>query len=61
MDEYITWKDLRKVIPFSRQYIYELERLGKFPRRIKFGERRVAWLKKAIAEWVASKRPPDTN
>lgn len=52
---YLTWKQLKLIVPFSRQYIYELELGGKFPKRIKFGERRVAWPADEIEEWIESK------
>lgn len=51
-----TWKILREVIPFSRQYIYELEKAGKFPKRVKFGVRRVAWASDEIEAWIARKQ-----
>lgn len=59
MSEHWTWKKLRDIIPFSRQYVYELEKAGKFPKRIKFGQRRVAWRATEIMAWIERKRPPD--
>lgn len=40
-------------IPFSRQHLHKLEAQGKFPRRLKLAERRVAWLRAEVDAWLA--------
>lgn len=45
----ISWAELRKIIPLSRQHVYRLEKAGKFPSRLKLnpsaGDRgRVVWI-----------------
>lgn len=39
-------------IPYSFQHIARLEKAGKFPKRIRLGQNRVAWLSSAIEEWI---------
>lgn len=35
----------------SRRHIFDLEKKGKFPKRILLGARRVGWLEEDIFEW----------
>ncbi len=42
-------------IPYSFQHIARLEKAGKFPKRIKLGQNRVAWLSSAIVEWIENR------
>ncbi len=39
-------------IPFTRQRLLELEKAGRFPRRLKLAERRIAWLRSEIDAWL---------
>lgn len=48
----ITMRDLLDIVPFSRQHILRLEKRGRFPRRLRLGENRVAWLRSEIEEWI---------
>lgn len=59
----ITKKQLRAMVPYTPQHILRLEKKGRFPRRIRVGENRVAWLLTEIERWVADRvaardRPP---
>ena len=47
--------ELLQIVPFSRQHILRLEKRGRFPRRIRLGENRVAWLRSEIEEWIAAR------
>ena len=49
----VTKKELRLIVPYSPQHVLRLEKLGKFPRRIKIGERRVGWRLSEIENWLA--------
>lgn len=42
-------KDLTK---YSRVQRWRLERLGKFPKRVRLGERRIAWVANEIDAWI---------
>ena len=55
-DRLIAWKDVRHLIPYSRPQIWRLEKQGLFPRRIRLGPGRVAWLDREISEWIECKR-----
>jgi prophage regulatory protein len=45
-------KALVKMVQYSAQHIARLEKAGKFPKRIKLGQNRVAWLLSEVEEWI---------
>lgn len=51
----ITRAELRQIVPYTGQHILRMEKTGKFPRRIKVGPNRVAWLLSEIEAWVAAR------
>jgi prophage regulatory protein len=63
----VSKKELRTVvgIPYSPQHIARLEAAGCFPKRIKLGQNRVAWLLSEVEEWlnerIASRDTPDIS
>lgn len=52
----LTLKEVRTLIPYTPQHIYRLERAGKFPRRRKLGDNRVAWRLTDIEAWIVSRQ-----
>ncbi len=52
----ITKKELRLLVPYSPQHIARLEKAGKFPKRIRIGERRVGWWLHEIMAWIDQRR-----
>lgn len=50
----VSKKDLKLVygIPYSFQHIARLESAGKFPKRIRLGLCRVAWLSAEVEGWI---------
>jgi prophage regulatory protein len=48
----ISWRELSEMIPFTRQHVLRLEKAGKFPRRLRLGQRRVAWVYAEIEAWI---------
>ena len=46
---------VREIVPYSASHIWRLERLGQFPRRIRLGGNRVAWLQSEVNSWVEGK------
>ena len=42
-------------IAFSRQHRHRLIRQGRFPRPLKLGESKIAWLASEIHEWIAAR------
>ena len=55
MDEHlprvITRRELQRLVPYPPQHILRLEKKGKFPKRIKVGERRVVWSLPEVLAW----------
>ncbi|MCB1522328.1 MAG: AlpA family phage regulatory protein [Hyphomicrobiaceae bacterium] len=47
--------ELLEIVPFSRQHILRLEKRGRFPRRIRLGENRVAWLRSEVEQWIEAR------
>ncbi len=50
----VSKKELKTVcgIPYSPQHIQRLENAGRFPKRIKLGANRVAWLVTEVEAWI---------
>ena len=50
----VSKKELKTVcgIPYSPQHIARLEHAGQFPKRIKLGRNRVAWLLTEVEAWI---------
>ncbi len=50
----VSKKELKTVlgIPYSFAHIARLEAAGKFPRRVKLGACRVAWMLDEVSEWI---------
>jgi prophage regulatory protein len=53
----VSKKELKTVcgIPYSGQHIARLEAAGAFPKRIRLGQNRVAWLLSEIEEWLEAR------
>ena len=51
----ITRKELRLVVPYTPQHILRLEKQGKFPRRIRIGDRCVGWYLTDVEAWLAER------
>jgi prophage regulatory protein len=46
----------RRRVPFSDMHIWRLERAGKFPKRIKLGDRRVGWDLDEVIAWIETRK-----
>jgi len=51
----ITRAELSQIVPYTGQHILRLEKSGKFPRRVRVGANRVAWLLSEVEAWVAAR------
>jgi prophage regulatory protein len=51
----ITRRELQRLVPYCPQHILRLEKKGKFPKRIKVGERRVGWWLHEVMAWLDQK------
>ena len=57
-------KELVKLVKYSAQHIARLEKAGQFPKRIRLGQNRVAWLLIEIEDWIderLTRREADQN
>jgi prophage regulatory protein len=56
-----TRRELRRLAPYCPQHILRLEKKGKFPKRIKVGERRVGWWLHEVMAWLDQKSGTNTT
>ena len=45
-------RELRALVKYSPQHIARLEKAGRFPKRIRLGQNRVAWLLAEVEAWI---------
>ena len=45
-------KELVKLVKYSPQHIARLEKVGQFPKRLRLGQNRVAWLLSEVEDWI---------
>ena len=48
----ITRPELLKLVPYTIRHIYRMEKVGKFPARVKVGANRVAWVRSEVLRWL---------
>ena len=46
-------KDVSELTSISRSHLHRLAREGKFPKPIKIGENRSAWLESEVQDWIS--------
>ena len=51
-EKFIRLTQVLNIVPYSSSHIRRLESTGKFPKRIRLGENRVAWLQSEVHEWL---------
>ena len=45
-------KELVNLVKYSAQHIARLEKAGSFPKRVRLGQNRVAWLLSEVEDWI---------
>ena len=45
-------RELTKLVKYSPQHIARLEKAGQFPKRLRLGQNRVAWLLAEVEDWI---------
>ncbi len=45
-------KELTKLVKYSPQHIARLEKAGQFPKRLRLGQNRVAWMLAEVEAWI---------
>ncbi len=48
-------KQVCQLTGLGRSMIYQMQAEGRFPQRIKLGERAVGWLESEVREWLATR------
>jgi prophage regulatory protein len=52
---FILAQEINGLIPFSPNHLRRLEAQGDFPRRIRIGANRIAWLREEVEQWLADR------
>jgi prophage regulatory protein len=54
MQKLVSKKELRSIygVPYSFAHIARLEVAGQFPKRVKLGACRVAWIASEVEDWI---------
>lgn len=47
-------KEVRERVKYSFAHIDRLEKEGRFPKRVRLGPQRVAWVETEIDDWIAA-------
>ena len=55
-DRMICWKELHQRVGLSYSTIRRLERKGRFPKRVRLSDNRVAWVLREVFEWMDEKK-----
>ena len=53
--KFIVLPQVQEIVPYSASHIWRLERSGEFPKRIRLGGNRVAWLQSEVESWIEDK------
>jgi predicted DNA-binding transcriptional regulator AlpA len=53
--ELIFAPEISAKIPYSSNHLRRLESQGDFPRRIRIGANRIAWLRDEVEQWLADR------
>jgi prophage regulatory protein len=53
--KFIVLPQVQEIVPYSASHIWRLERSGEFPKRIRLGGNRVAWLQSEVESWIEGK------
>jgi prophage regulatory protein len=54
-DRLITMKEVEQTIGFSKVHIYQMIRESRFPRQLRLGPNKVAWLRSEVLAWIEEK------
>ena len=53
--ELIVADEIAKRIPYSQNQLRRLEAQGNFPKRVRIGANRVAWVREEIDDWITER------
>jgi len=60
-DRLINYSQLELLVGLSKSQVGRLEKCGKFPQRIRLGERRVGWSLNEIHNWIDEQKKQRVN
>ncbi|MDA8770476.1 AlpA family phage regulatory protein [Planktomarina temperata] len=55
LPELILTSEIVQRIPYSQNHLRRLEAKGSFPKRIRIGANRVAWVREEIDSWIEAR------
>lgn len=55
MKKLISKRDVRSMVCYSFAHIDRLEAAGTFPKRVRLGQARVAWVQEEVNQWVQAR------
>ena len=55
LPELILTSEIAQRIPYSQNHLRRLEAKGSFPKRIRIGANRVAWVRQEIDSWIEAR------
>jgi prophage regulatory protein len=53
--ELVVASEIAQRIPYSQNHLRRLEAKGSFPKRIRIGANRVAWVRQEIDSWIEAR------
>lgn len=51
----LTKRQVKDLVCYSYAHIDRLEAQGRFPKRVRLGQQRVAWLESEVQDWIQAK------
>jgi prophage regulatory protein len=51
----LSYPKLREKVDYTRQHLSRLEKLDRFPKRIRIGANRVGWLEHEVDAWIEAR------
>ena len=55
LPELILTSEIAQRIPYSQNHLRRLEAKGSFPKRVRIGANRVAWVRQEIDSWIEAR------
>jgi prophage regulatory protein len=53
--ELVVADEVARRIPYSQNHLRRLEAQGSFPKRVRIGANRVAWVRQEIDQWIEAR------
>mgnify|MGYP001311477377 CR=1 FL=1 len=53
--DWIRSDEIQSLVPYSLNHLRRLEAVGAFPKRVRIGLNRIAWVREEVEDWRAAK------